>query len=235
MEGVKGVVDVVGPQQGGPEATWQVDPVAAGRAGLTVEQVPNQLAAAWSGAERHGPAPARPQRSGARALSRRRPLRSRAPGRPRPCARPDGRLVPLSSVARPMVSTGDGELTRENLRQMALVTGAPGEPRPGQRGAEIQTPRRQAQAAGRLHLRGRRAVRVAAPGLPRAAARLRHRRRAGVRSSWSFSSAPSPPSLILLLAAPLSLGGAFLLLLLDRHGAQRLLRDGPDPARRPRR
>ncbi len=36
MNKVTGVVDVVGPQQGNPEVTWNVDPVAAGRYGLTV-------------------------------------------------------------------------------------------------------------------------------------------------------------------------------------------------------
>ena len=80
MEGVKGVVDLVGPQQGSPETTWRIDPEAAGRAGLTVEQVQNQLAAAWAGRDRHRPAAGRPQHPGARALPGRRPLRSRAPG-----------------------------------------------------------------------------------------------------------------------------------------------------------
>ena len=44
-----GVVDIVGLQKGGPEVTWQVDPVAAGRLGLTVEQVATQLSDAWLG------------------------------------------------------------------------------------------------------------------------------------------------------------------------------------------
>src|SRR4029077_10042047 len=43
------VVDIVGLLQGGPEVTWQVDPTAAGRLGLTVEQVAAQLSDAWLG------------------------------------------------------------------------------------------------------------------------------------------------------------------------------------------
>ena len=37
------------PQQGNPEVTWTIDPVAAGRYGLTVEQVSDQLAGNWLG------------------------------------------------------------------------------------------------------------------------------------------------------------------------------------------
>ncbi|PYR62033.1 MAG: hypothetical protein DMF85_00715 [Acidobacteria bacterium] len=36
LEGVKGVVDIVGVQRGSPETIWDVDPVATGRLGLTV-------------------------------------------------------------------------------------------------------------------------------------------------------------------------------------------------------
>ncbi len=46
---VDGVVDVVGVQRGNPEVTWNVDPVAAERAGMTVEQVADQMAAGWLG------------------------------------------------------------------------------------------------------------------------------------------------------------------------------------------
>ncbi len=122
MEGVKGVVDLVGPQQGAPETTWRIDPEAAGRAGLTIEQVQSQLATAWLGET------ATDLRLGDRSV----PVRVRYPDAdrydPARLARltlrtPDGRIVPLSTVAQPIVATGDGELTRENLRQVALVTG----------------------------------------------------------------------------------------------------------------
>src|SRR5215208_7187929 len=49
LEGIDGVVDVVGVQSGNPEVTWTVDPVAAARLGLTVEQVSTQVSAAWLG------------------------------------------------------------------------------------------------------------------------------------------------------------------------------------------
>ncbi len=49
MNKIDGVVDVVGVQQGNPEVTWTVDPVAAGRYGLTVEQVSDQMAGNWLG------------------------------------------------------------------------------------------------------------------------------------------------------------------------------------------
>src|SRR5947199_8381075 len=106
MEGVKGVVDMVGPQQGAPETTWKIDPEAAGRAGLTVEQVQNQLATAWLGET------ATDLRLGDRSI----PVRVRYPDSDRfdparlgalTLKTPDGRTVPLSSLARPVVSTGD--------------------------------------------------------------------------------------------------------------------------------
>ncbi|HEY7475666.1 MAG TPA: efflux RND transporter permease subunit, partial [Vicinamibacterales bacterium] len=49
MNKVDGVVDVVGVQRGNPEVTWTINPAAAGRYGLTVEQVSNQMAGNWLG------------------------------------------------------------------------------------------------------------------------------------------------------------------------------------------
>jgi Cu/Ag efflux pump CusA len=49
LEKIEGIVDVVGPSAGAPEITWKIDPIAAGRLGLTVQQVSDQLANAWSG------------------------------------------------------------------------------------------------------------------------------------------------------------------------------------------
>ena len=43
------------------------------------------------------------------------------------------------------------------------------------------------------------------------------------------------PAILILLAAPLSLGGALLLLRADRHRPEHLVGDGHHPARRPRR
>ena len=36
-------------EESGPETTWEVDPAAAGRLGLTVEDVSGQLSDAWLG------------------------------------------------------------------------------------------------------------------------------------------------------------------------------------------
>ena len=82
--------------------------------------------------------------------------------------------MPASAVwRRRSRSNGQAELLRENLRQMALVTARLEERDLGSAVARDPEPTARPSAAGRLHLRGRRAVRVAAPGVPRAAAGLR--------------------------------------------------------------
>lgn len=122
LEKVEGVVDVVGMQRGNPEVTWEVDPVAAARYGLTTEQVATQLAAGWLGEVA----------TDLRLLDRRIPVRVRLPDAMRldPARLPqtlirtgEGRLIPVSSVAEPHRSNGQSQLLRENLRSMALVSG----------------------------------------------------------------------------------------------------------------
>src|SRR4029078_1076899 len=49
LDGVKGVVDVVGVQRGNPETTWEFDTGSLGRLGLSVTQASEQLADAWLG------------------------------------------------------------------------------------------------------------------------------------------------------------------------------------------
>jgi multidrug efflux pump subunit AcrB len=49
LEKIDGVVDIVGMEESGPETVWEVDPAAAGRIGLTVEEVAVQLSNAWLG------------------------------------------------------------------------------------------------------------------------------------------------------------------------------------------
>jgi CzcA family heavy metal efflux pump len=119
---INGVVDIVGMQRGNPEVTWTVDPVAAGRYGLTVEDVAQQAQAAWLGAVP----------TDLRLLDRRVPVRVRLPDAVRfdPNRLPqmllrgsDGTPVQISSVARMERSNGQSELLRENLRSMALVSG----------------------------------------------------------------------------------------------------------------
>ncbi len=122
LQTIDGVVDVVGMQRGNPEMTWTIDPVAAGRIGLTVEQVSEQLSASWLGEVA----------TDLRLFDRQVPVRVRLPDTVRfsQTALPntllrtaDSRLVPVSLVAHPTRSNGQSELLRENLRGMALVTG----------------------------------------------------------------------------------------------------------------
>jgi multidrug efflux pump subunit AcrB len=122
LEKVDGVVDVVGMQRGSPEVTWTIDPVAAGRAGLTVEDVAGQMSAAWLG----------DVATDLRLLDRRVPVRVRLEDRFRfdPSRLPqtlirtaEGALIPLSTLANPVRVNSQPELLRENLRQMALVSG----------------------------------------------------------------------------------------------------------------
>jgi CzcA family heavy metal efflux pump len=122
LEKVNGVVDVVGMQRGNPEVTWDIDPVAAGRVGLTVEQVADQMQASWL-----GEVP-----TDLRLLDRRVPVRVRLDDKFRfdPTRLPqtlirasEGNLVPVAALAHPVRANGQAELLRENLRQMAVVSG----------------------------------------------------------------------------------------------------------------
>jgi CzcA family heavy metal efflux pump len=122
LQKIDGVVDVVGMQRGNPEVTWMVDPVAARRFGLTADDVGTQLAAAWLGAVP----------TDLRLLDRRIPVRVRLPDEVRfdpvrlaqtLIKGSDGMLIPLGSVAHLERSNGQSELLRENLRSMALVSG----------------------------------------------------------------------------------------------------------------
>jgi len=120
MNKVTGVVDVVGPQQSNPEVTWTVNPIAAGRYGLTVQDVSDQLAGNWLGEVA----------TELRLPDRTVPVRVRLPDSYRfnPDNLPhtlirtaDGKPIPVSEVASMERANGQGELMRENLRQMAVV------------------------------------------------------------------------------------------------------------------
>jgi CzcA family heavy metal efflux pump len=122
LEGVSGVVDVVGVERGTPETTWDLDPTAVGRLGLNMAQVAEQLADAWLG----------DVQTELRLPDRTIPVRVRYPDSYRfdpqqmagmPVRGPEGRSVPLGALAHAS-TTSEGEiiLQRENLRQMALVT-----------------------------------------------------------------------------------------------------------------
>jgi CzcA family heavy metal efflux pump len=120
---VEGVVDVVGVQGGNPEQTWQIDPAAAGRLGLSVAEVQQQISSAWLGEVA----------TDYLALDRDIPVRVRYPDAIRFDERrlgetivrgPEGRAAPISALATIVASSGQTVLTRENLRQMVLVSGA---------------------------------------------------------------------------------------------------------------
>ncbi len=118
---IAGVVDVVGLQEGGIESTWTVDPLAAARIGLSVDDVSTQLSHAWLGAM-----------SGSLRLNDRTiPVRVRYPDAQRfdparlsatTIRGKDGQLTPASALVTVADNPGDPELLRENLRQMALVS-----------------------------------------------------------------------------------------------------------------
>jgi CzcA family heavy metal efflux pump len=210
VSGVKGVVDLVGVHKGTPELTWQIDPLAAGRAGLTVDQIGTQLAADWLGETA----------TSVRQLDRQIPVRVRYPDAVRfdparlastPVRGADGKLVPLSSLGRPIPAGGESVLTRENLRQMALMTARLEGTDLGSAVQEIQARlakvrlpvgytfevggqyESQRQAFGELLT-----VFAIAAGL--------------VFLILVFEFRAFTPAFLLLGAAPLSLGGAFLLL-----------------------
>ena len=118
---IRGIVDVVGLQRGGPEVLWQVDPIVAGRLGLTTQQVSDQLSNAWLGETA----------TNLRLLDRTVPVRVRYPDSVRfdptqlgqtSIKGATGALVPASALVTVSQTGGQPELMRENLRQMALVT-----------------------------------------------------------------------------------------------------------------
>jgi multidrug efflux pump subunit AcrB len=207
---VHGVVDVVGVERGNPELTWQVDPVAAGRLGLTVEQVAGQLAADWLG----------DTSTELRLADRTVPVRVRFPDRERfdptrlastQLRGADGSLVPLSSLASPVSSPGQNVLTRENLRQMALLTARLEGRDLGSAVTEIRS---------RL-----RSLRLPAGSSIEVGGQAESQRQSFRELLTVFAIAASLvlvillfqfrawlPAVLLLAAAPLSLGGAFALL-----------------------
>ena len=122
MNTIDGVVDVVGVQEGNPEVTWTVDPIAAGRYGLSATQVSNQMAGNWLG----------DVATDLRLADRTIPVRVRLPDSfrldPNKLAdtlirTADGKPIPVSEVATMERANGQGELRRENLRAMAVVSG----------------------------------------------------------------------------------------------------------------
>jgi CzcA family heavy metal efflux pump len=121
MKKLDGVVDIVTPQRGNPEIDVRVDPTRAAKAGFTVDQVSSQLATGLLGNVPTG------FRRGDRLID----VRVRFPDQYRfnydwvrefPLASPGGTVVPLSATADVSTSEGQDELHREDLKQMVPVT-----------------------------------------------------------------------------------------------------------------
>jgi CzcA family heavy metal efflux pump len=211
---VEGVVDVVGPQQGNPEVTWHVNPVAAARYGLNVQQVSDQLAGNWLGEVA----------TSLRLADRTIPVRVRLPDNvrfdpnfyPQTTVRSgDGKLIPISAVATMERANGQGQLYRENLRPMAVVTGRLENRDLGSAVAEIQTRLNDLklpigytyEIGGQYQSQGqafRELLMVAGLAVMLVFTILVIQFRA-----WT-------PAILILLAAPLSLAGALLLLAVTR-------------------
>ena len=212
MNKIDGVVDVVGVQTGNPEITWTIDPIAAGRYGLTVQQVSDQLAGNWLGEVA----------TDLRLADRTVPVRVRLPDAVRFDANKvpqtliktaDGKPIPVSEVATMHRANGQGELRRENLRPMAVVSGRLEGRDLGSAVAEIQTnlakvklPIGYTYEIGGQYLAQQQSFRellmVFALAVMLVFTILVIQFRA-----WL-------PAILILLAAPLSVGGALLLLVL---------------------
>jgi CzcA family heavy metal efflux pump len=207
---VRGVVDVVGVERGNPEVTWQIDPVAAGRLGLNVEQVAGQLAANWLG----------DVSTELRLPDRTVPVRVRYPDRYRldptwlattRIRGTDGSLVPLATLGRPVAAAGQNVLIREDLRQMALLTARLEGRDLGSTVTEIQSRLRS------LHLPIGTSIEVGGQYESQRQSFRELLTVFGVAASLVlvillFQFRAWLPAALLLAAAPLSLGGAFALL-----------------------
>jgi CzcA family heavy metal efflux pump len=119
---VEGLVDIVGVQSGNPEVTWQIDPTAAGRLGLTVSDVSRQISAAWLGEVA----------TDYLAFDRDIPVRVRYPDAIRfdqgrlgetVVRGAENKTAPISALATVVPAAGQTVLMRENLRQMVMVSG----------------------------------------------------------------------------------------------------------------
>ncbi len=212
LKKVQGVVDLVGVKRGNPETTWELDPTAIGRLGLNVTQVSDQMANAWLGAVK----------TDLRLSDRAIPVRARYPDAYRmdpekmastPIRAADGRSIPLGSLAHSTTTEGELVLVRENLRQVALVTGRLEDRDLGSAVAEVKT-----KLAG---------VKLPVGYTTEVGGQYASQRQAFRELLTVFAIAAALvfiilvvqfrrflPAVLILLAAPLSLGGAFALLLI---------------------
>lgn len=121
LQKIPGLVDFVGLQKGNPEILFHVDPVLAGRAGLTADAVTQQVSAGLLGSTQ----------TQLREADRTVDIRVRFPDAFRynyadiqqfPVVTPSRQIVPLSSLARVELANGANALQRENQRLMVTLT-----------------------------------------------------------------------------------------------------------------
>jgi multidrug efflux pump subunit AcrB len=121
IEKIPGLVDFKGLRKGNPEIVFHVDPTVAGRAGLTVDQVTQQVSAGLLGLSE----------TQLREADRAVDIRVRFPDTFRnsysdiqqfPIVTPSKQIVPLASLAAVEHVRGDNQLLRENQRLMVTLT-----------------------------------------------------------------------------------------------------------------
>ena len=121
IQQIKGIADFLGPRRGNPELVINVDPALAAHVGLTVDQVSDQLQAGLLGES------STDLRQGDRLI----PIRVRYPDsfryqenhiRQFPILTPTKQAVPLESIAAIGPHRGQNELLRENQRLMVVLT-----------------------------------------------------------------------------------------------------------------
>lgn len=122
LKRVDGLVDIVGPRLGNPELQVRIDPTRAARAGFTPAEIGTQLSEGMLGSV------ATSVRRGDRLID----LRVRYPDRYRfdaawvhdfPLSTSAGTIVPLQTVATVTPVEGSAQLFREDLKQMLPITG----------------------------------------------------------------------------------------------------------------
>jgi CzcA family heavy metal efflux pump len=122
LQAVPGLTDFKSIQKGNPEIVFHIDPGAAGRLGMTPEQVSQQMSAGLLGVSQ----------TDLRESDRTIPIRVRFPDSFRmnyndvlqfPIVTPSRQIVPLSSVAQVEQTQGENALERENQRLMVSMTG----------------------------------------------------------------------------------------------------------------